>query len=172
MGSVDDHSHATTCHSGYIGLKMNVYLSSTGARILLLIILSLAHIQIARVVAQDPGTTDPALSDPTVQRAMQLLDSTRTVLKEKKIKVKKHGRVVKIKGTVGPIVLTHRMKVFRGGLVKEMVRIRSADQGPFSHRMRLVKWNGRVVFVRLTDRSARSFQVTQRAFDVEGMGLY
>ncbi len=111
---------------------------------------------------------DESLTDPAVQEALRLTDSVEISLSRSVLKLRNGSRTMKIKGRTGALTMIRKTRIYRGGLAKEVVRIRSSYQRPIKERMKLVRWNGRVAYVRITTTNNGVIQKTHRSFDLNG----
>jgi hypothetical protein len=115
---------------------------------------------------------DDALTDPIVQEALHLTDSVETTMTTSMLKLRNGSRTMKMKGRTGPLTLIRKTRIYRGGLAKEVVRVRSSYQRPIKKRLKLVKWNGHIIYVRQTKTLDGMVQRTHRSFDVNGKRTY
>lgn len=115
---------------------------------------------------------EDALTDPAVHEALRYTDSLETSLTTSVLKLRNGSRTMKMKGRAGALTVIRKTRIYRGGLSKEVVRIRSSYQRPIKERLKLVSWNGRVVYVRQTKTLNGAVQRVQHSFDVNGRRTY
>ncbi len=115
---------------------------------------------------------EDALTDPAVHEALRLTDSLETSLTTSVLKLRNGSRTMKMKGSSGALSMIRKTRIYRGGLAKEVVRVRSSYQRPIKERLKLVRWNGRVVYVRQTKTLNGVIQRFHRSFDLNGKRTY
>ena len=115
---------------------------------------------------------DDVLTDPVVHEALRLTDSVETTLTTSVLKLRNGSRTMKMKGRTGALTVIRKTRIYRGGLTKEVVRIRSSYQRPIKERLKLVRWNGEVVYVRQTKTLNGVIQRAHHSFDQTGKRTY